>query len=54
MGNTLNKPDWSKVDDDYLRDQLEQWLAPFLDTVTTLGDIRKLDLASIQESLLTW
>ncbi|HIG43316.1 MAG TPA: ATP-dependent helicase HrpB [Gammaproteobacteria bacterium] len=54
VGNTLNKPHWPQVDDDYLRDQLEQWLAPFLDPVTTLGDIRKLDLASILESLLTW
>ena len=54
IGNTLNKPHWPRVDDEYLKEQLEQWLMPYLDPVSTLKDIRKLDLMSIIESMLTW
>jgi ATP-dependent helicase HrpB len=54
IGTALHKPDWPRVDDEYLKEQLEQWLMPFLDPVSNLKDIRKLDLMSMLESMLTW
>ncbi|MFZ5775689.1 MAG: ATP-dependent helicase HrpB [Thermodesulfobacteriota bacterium] len=45
---------WPEVSEEYLLAGLEQWLAPFLDGMRSLTDLRRLDLAVILGSLLDY
>lgn len=45
---------WPDVSRANLLATLEHWLAPYLDSVNTLADFKKLDLTSILSSLLAW
>lgn len=45
---------WPDVSHQHLLATLENWLAPYLDSVNTLADFKKLDLASILGNLLPW
>lgn len=45
---------WPDVSRTNLLATLENWLAPYLDTVNVLGDFRKLDLSAILSTLLPW
>jgi ATP-dependent helicase HrpB len=47
-------PDWPDVSDASLMHSLEHWLGPFLTGLTSLAQVRRLDLAKPLESLLTW
>lgn len=46
--------EWPDVSEEALLDDLENWLAPYLDGVNLLQDFKKLNLHSILESLLPW
>lgn len=45
---------WPDVSRENLLATLEDWLAPYLDTVNTLADFKKLDLTDILAALLPW
>jgi ATP-dependent helicase HrpB len=45
---------WSDVSDEHLLTTLEEWLAPYLTSVSKKSDFRKLDLQSILAGLLPW
>lgn len=45
---------WHDVSREHLLATLEHWLAPYLDSVNTLTDFKKLDLGSILNNLLPW
>lgn len=45
---------WPDVSDDALLENLETWLAPFLETVSKKQDLAKLDMTIILEGLLPW
>ena len=45
---------WPDVSDDNLLATIEDWLAPYLDSVNTLQDFKKLDLKTILNALLPW
>ncbi len=44
---------WPDVSDDALRDTLEVWLGPYLDGLTRLDQVRRLDLATPLHALLS-
>lgn len=48
-----NNP-WPDLSDDALLKNLECWLGPYLDQVTTLSDLKQLDLTKILHALLPW
>jgi ATP-dependent helicase HrpB len=52
--STTDDARWPDVSDAHLTQTLTQWLMPYLDSVTTPEGFRKLDLATILMSLLTW
>lgn len=45
---------WPKVSDAHLLNTLEDWLLPYLDSVTRLAHFARLDLAAILTALLPW
>lgn len=45
---------WPDVSDQGLLKTLDQWLALYLDDISTLSDFKKLDLKSILKALLLW
>lgn len=45
---------WFKVDESALLDDLEQWLSPYLNGLTTLSEVRKLDIKEILLNRLDW
>jgi ATP-dependent helicase HrpB len=45
---------WPDVSDPALREGLKDWLAPFLDGVTRLDQLRRVDVAAALQSRLTW
>jgi ATP-dependent helicase HrpB len=45
---------WPDVSDAALMASLDEWLGPYLDPVTQLSDLRKLDLKMILMSMLSW
>ena len=45
---------WPDVSREHLLATLEDWLAPYLETVNVLGDFKKLDLHAILSTLLPW
>jgi ATP-dependent helicase HrpB len=45
---------WPNLSDDALLQDLESWLAPYLDGVTSLAGLGKLDLKKILQGLLPW
>ncbi len=45
---------WPDLSPDRLRDEMEEWLAPWLAGRTRLADIQRLDLAAILMARLTW
>ncbi len=47
-------PAWPDFSDTALLDDLEQWLAPALNKVTTRDDFRKLDTGTLLRTLLPW
>ena len=47
-------PTWPDLSDEALEKDLSRWLGPFLDGLTSLAQIRRLDLRQPLESLLTW
>jgi len=53
LHDTLGSP-WPDLADAALLSSLEQWLAPYLTGVTTLGDLARLDMAAILQALLPW
>jgi ATP-dependent helicase HrpB len=52
--SVLHDPSWPDLSDAHLIETLSQWLLPYLDSVTTPEGFRKIDLATILQSLLTW
>lgn len=51
---TLEPQHWPDVSRPHLLATLEDWLAPYLETVNSLADFKKLDLGSILSALLPW
>ncbi len=49
-----DKQQWPNVSRSGLLAELETWLAPYLDDISTLQDFKKLDLKSILQSSLSW
>ena len=47
-------PTWPDLSDDALTNTLEQWLEPFLTRLTSLAQLRRLDLQAPLDSQLTW
>lgn len=47
-------PTWPDLSDDALLRTLEDWLGPYLDGVTTLDRVLRMDLATPLHALLTW
>jgi ATP-dependent helicase HrpB len=45
---------WPDLSDDALMQTLDRWLGPFLDGITTLDRVKRLDLAPPLHALLTW
>ena len=45
---------WPATDSAALMRELDDWLGPYLDPVTTLRDIERLDLSAILHARLTW
>ncbi len=45
---------WPDLSDVTLMEQLDGWLAPWLNGITKAGQLKKLDLAGILNNLLTW
>jgi ATP-dependent helicase HrpB len=45
---------WPAVTDEHLMDTLEDWLAPYLDTLYKRSELLKLDLLTILQSSLPW
>lgn len=45
---------WPDLSDDTLRQTLEEWLGPYLDGVTTLDRVQRLDLTEPLRALLAW
>jgi ATP-dependent helicase HrpB len=54
ISKTLSIAKWPNLENDNLLQSLESWLSPYLDKVTSLNDLKKLDLADILKSQLTW
>ncbi|WP_158589128.1 ATP-dependent helicase HrpB [Alginatibacterium sediminis] len=46
--------DWPALDPVHLHATMEQWLAPFIDGVTSYKSLQKLDWLSIIKALLSW
>jgi ATP-dependent helicase HrpB len=47
-------PGWPDLSDAALAKDLERWLGPFLDGLTSLAQVRRIDLQPPLDSLLTW
>lgn len=47
-------PAWPDLTDDTLRATLAEWLGPYLDGMRSADELRRLDMRSILEGLLTW
>ena len=47
-------PSWPDLSDEALTNELERWLGPFLDGLTSLQQLRRIDLQAPLDSLLTW
>lgn len=45
---------WPDLSDDILLETLEKWLGPYLDGMTTLERVKRLDLTQPLHALLTW
>ncbi len=45
---------WPDLSDEALLATLEQWLGPYLDGITTLERVKRLDLATPLHAILTW
>lgn len=45
---------WPRVDDEYLMQHLDEWLAPWLDGITRRSQLSRLDMHQIMLSLLDW
>jgi len=45
---------WPDISDQALMDRLDTWLGPFLDGLTRLDQVRRVDLAGALHGLLTW
>lgn len=50
----LEGTDWPDLSDDHLTASLETWLGPYLQGITTLERVQKLDLEQPLHALLTW
>ncbi len=46
--------DWPDVSDEALLRRLEEWLGPYLEGITTLERVKRLDLSAPLRALLTW
>ena len=46
--------DWPDVSEQALLDSIDTWLAPYLDSVNSLKDLKKLKLKEILQALLPW
>ncbi len=47
-------PAWPDLSDETLAKDLERWLGPFLDGLTSLAQVRRVDLQTPLDGLLTW
>ncbi len=47
-------PTWPDLSDDALEKELARWLGPYLDGLTSLAQVRRIDLRPPLEALLTW
>ncbi len=47
-------PTWPDLSDETLAQDLERWLSPFLDGLTSLAQVRRVDLQPPLDGLLTW
>lgn len=54
VANHAGVSDWPPFDDEQLLDSVGEWLAPWLNGVTTLAAIRKVDLFEALRSRLNW
>jgi ATP-dependent helicase HrpB len=52
--SATNDASWPDMSDANLSATLADWLLPYIDSVTTPEGFRKLDLATILQSMLTW
>jgi ATP-dependent helicase HrpB len=53
-GANLGNGNWPDVSDEGLLATLEQWLAPYLDTVNLLNDFKRIRLTNILHARLPW
>jgi ATP-dependent helicase HrpB len=53
VGNSQSIPDWPDLGDDQLLLTLETWLAPYLDKIGLLSDLKKLNLLEILSTRFT-
>jgi len=51
---SLTDSQWPDTSDDNLLATLDEWLAPYLDDVKSLQDIKKLNLSEILNAILPW
>lgn len=54
LRETQTGQNWPNVSKPYLLNTLEEWLTPYVDDITTLQGLKKLDLSSILNNLLSW
>lgn len=54
LGRVQGHEKWPDVSDQMLMDRLDAWLGPFLDGLTRLDQVQRLDLAGALHGLLTW
>ena len=52
--STMSIPAWPDLSDEALEKDLYRWLGPYLDGLTSLAQIRRIDLRPPLETLLTW
>ncbi|MEZ5538214.1 MAG: ATP-dependent helicase HrpB [Thiolinea sp.] len=54
LRNVDETGNWPDVSEAGLLNSMEDWLAPYIDHISTLQDFRKLDLQTILQSALSW
>ncbi|WP_415881501.1 ATP-dependent helicase HrpB [Neptuniibacter sp. QD34_54] len=45
---------WPDLSDNWLLENLEEWLAPYLNNITQLKQLKKINLSSVLQSMLPW
>lgn len=54
LSEQIQDPQWPDLSDDWLAENIEQWLAAWLEGINSIEQLRRLDLTAILQSLLSW